>query len=298
VFSLAAAARSLRKIPRRRVHAIPFFAPWGHHQGLTMRLITYTSGPAGAPRIGVRVGHRVLDIEAASRVDGLPLPASMKALLRQGRGALSRVQALAKAAQASAGRFSSAMVEERAIRFMPPVADAGRFVRIADNFAANGEVKSPSAVALDCARLSGHNAKASGAARSSYPEAVFVIGRRVLQADGDDALDHVLGVTILGAAGAVGPEIVTMDEVDDPDDLWITCSVNGQEHMRFNTRDLRWNLAEALTQASRDEALEPGDMVATGAPDGQRPLKTGDVVECAIEGLATLRVVLAPVDLA
>jgi 2-keto-4-pentenoate hydratase/2-oxohepta-3-ene-1,7-dioic acid hydratase in catechol pathway len=261
-----------------------------------MRLITYTSGPAGTPRIGVRVGHRVLDIEVASRVDGLPLPASMKALLSQGRGALSRVQALAKAAQSSAGRFSSAMVEERAIRFMPPVADAGRFVRIADNFAANGEMRLPSAVAMDCARLSGHNAKASGAQRSTYPQAVFVIGRRMWQADGDDALDHVLGVTILGAGGALGPEIVTMDEVEDPDDLWITCSVNGEEHVRFNTRDLRWKLAEALTHASQVEALEPGDMVSTGAPDAHRALKTGDVVECAIEGLATLRTVLAPVD--
>jgi 2-keto-4-pentenoate hydratase/2-oxohepta-3-ene-1,7-dioic acid hydratase in catechol pathway len=263
-----------------------------------MRLITYTSGPGGPPRIGVRVGHRVLDIEAASRVDGLPLPATMKALVRQGRGALSRVQALAKAAQASAGRFSSAMVEERAIRFMPPVADAGRFVRIADNFAANGEPRLPSPVAMDCARLTGHNTKASGAERSAYPAAVFVIGRRTLDVAGDDALDHVLGVTILGAAGAVGPEIVTMDEVDDPDDLWITCTVNGQEQVRFNTRDLRWKLGDALIHVSKTEALEPGDMVSTGAPDPHGALKTGDVVECAIEGLATLRTVLAPMDVA
>jgi hypothetical protein len=47
----------------------------------------------------VRVGHRVLDIEGASRVQGEPLPETMRGALQMGRGALARVQALAKAAQ-------------------------------------------------------------------------------------------------------------------------------------------------------------------------------------------------------
>src|SRR6202162_6737231 len=99
-----------------------------------MRLLTYTSGTGDPPRIGVRVGHRVLDIEAASRVDGEPLPATMKILLKEGRGALSRVQALAKAAQSNAGRFSAAMVEERAIRFLPPVPDADKLLCVGKNY--------------------------------------------------------------------------------------------------------------------------------------------------------------------
>jgi hypothetical protein len=58
--------------------------------GAAMRLITYASGPNGLPRLGVRVGHRVLDVEAASRVDGEPLPSTMKGLLREGpRGAVA-----------------------------------------------------------------------------------------------------------------------------------------------------------------------------------------------------------------
>ena len=85
-----------------------------------MRLVTYSVGPAGPARAGVRVGHRILDIEAASRVKGEPLPATMKALLAAGRGALSRVQALAKAAATEARSFSQAMYEERAIHFLPP----------------------------------------------------------------------------------------------------------------------------------------------------------------------------------
>jgi 2-keto-4-pentenoate hydratase/2-oxohepta-3-ene-1,7-dioic acid hydratase in catechol pathway len=265
-----------------------------------MRLITYTSGQVGPPRIGVRVGHRVLDIESASRVEGLPLPATMKALLAQGRGALSRVQALAKAAQSRAGRFAGAMVEERAIRFMPPLADADRFLRVANNFSAGRTQDSRlEVVAIDTARLSGHNAKAvprGDSAMDSYPEVVYVVGRPMKDVDADDAFGYALGVTLLGPGGTLGPEIVTLDEIGDPEDLWITCAVNGEESARWNSRDQRWKPAEVLAQLSKGEALEPGDMVATGAPSARSALKTGDVVECSIQGVTTLRVVMGAAE--
>src|SRR5688572_12147717 len=139
--------------------------------GPAMRLITYASGPNGLPRLGVRVGHRVLDVEAASRVDGEPLPSSLKGLLREGRGALSRVQALAKAAQASAGRYSTAMLEEKAIRFLPPVPEPDRFLCMAD--ASGGQSEEPAA------SLVGHGAKVAAPAASRFecePALVFVVG--------------------------------------------------------------------------------------------------------------------------
>jgi hypothetical protein len=115
--------------------------------GACMRLITYASGPNGLPRLGVRVGHRVLDVEAGSRVDGEPLPSSMKGLLREGRGALSRVQALAKAAQSSAGRFAAAMLEEKAIRFLPPVPDPDRFPGVGRNYRSTADPPRGDAIA-------------------------------------------------------------------------------------------------------------------------------------------------------
>jgi 2-keto-4-pentenoate hydratase/2-oxohepta-3-ene-1,7-dioic acid hydratase in catechol pathway len=263
-----------------------------------MRLLTYTSGPAGLPRVGVRVGHRVLDIESASRVEGQPLPPTLKALLTQGRGALSRVQALAKAAQSSAGRYSGAMVEERAIRFLPPVADAGRFVRVAHNFAAGKGSSKQQFVTQQMARLAGHNAKAvpRGEADSeSYPELVYVVGRSMDNVAADDALDYVWGVTILGP-GALGPEVVTLDEVGELEDLWITCSVNGEESVRWNARDQLWDPAQLLAEASRAGSLEPGDMVGSGAPPAAVSLKTGDVVECSIQGITTLRVTMGTAE--
>lgn len=303
-----------------------------------MRLVTYCVGPAGPARAGVRVGHRILDIEAASRVKGEPLPSSMKALLAAGRGALSRVQALAKAAVSEARSFSQAMHEERAIRLLPPVPDADKFLCVGKNYrqhldelVKNDLLKEipqePTAFVKLNSCLVGNDAKVvrpQGIVRLDYePELVFVIGRRALGVKKIDAMDYVAGVTILNdltcrdlqkkevasgsrfwtgknipGFGPLGPEIVTMDEIPDPYDLWMTCAVNGVERMRVSTRDQIWKLPDILEHFSRYIPIEPGDLFATGAPGGVavgKPnaaelfLKPGDVVECGIEGIATLR---------
>lgn len=309
-----------------------------------MRLVTYSAGPAGPPRAGVRVGHRVLDIEAASRVKGEPLPAGMKALLAAGRGALSRVQALAKAAAAEAGSFSHAMHEERAVRLLPPVPDADKFLCVGKNYRQHLDelVKTelikeipqePTAFVKLNSCLVGQDARVvrpAGIVRLDYePELVFVIGRRALGVKKVDAMDYVAGVTILNdltcrdlqkrevasgsrfwtaknipGFGPLGPEIVTMDEIPDPYDLWMTCAVNGEERMRVNTRDQIWKIPDILEHFSRYIPIEAGDLFSTGAPGGVavgKPnaaelfLKPGDVVECSIEGIATLRTtIVAP----
>jgi 5-carboxymethyl-2-hydroxymuconate isomerase/acylpyruvate hydrolase len=309
-----------------------------------MRLISFTSGNSG-PRIGVRVGHRVLDIEAASRVDGEPLPSTMRGLLREGRGAMSRVQALAKAAQSQAGRFSNAMFEERAIRFLPPVPDPDKFLCVGKNYRAHLEELKKHDLIKEMPEevtgfvklhscLTGHEAKVvkpAAVARLDYePELVFVIGRRALGVKKtDDPWDYVAGVTVMNdltdrdmqkrevasgsrfwtaknapGFGPVGPEIVTLDEIADPYDLWMVCTVNGEERMRVNTRDQIWRMNDILEHFSRTIPLEPGDCFSTGAPGGVavgKPnaeslfLKPGDVVECSIDGVTTLRnTIVAP----
>ena len=183
--------------------------------------------------------------------------------------------------------------------------------------------------------LVGHDAKVArplGIVRLDYePELVFVIGRRALGVKKVDAMDYVAGVTILNdltcrdlqkkevasgsrfwtgknipGFGPLGPEIITMDEIPDPYDLWMTCSVNGVERMRVNTRDQIWKMPDILEHFSRHIPFEPGDMFSTGAPGGvavgkanaaELFLKPGDVVDCSIEGIATLRTtIVAPGD--
>src|SRR4051812_6833468 len=135
-----------------------------------MRLVTYANPVFPGPRLGVRVGHRVLDVGAGSRVDGEPLPVSLRDLLGEGRGAIARVHALAKAAQQNAGRFSTAMFEERAVRFLPPIPDPVRF----ELLRLSSEDKRPDAVPP--ANLVGHDANVPAAGSvSCKPHLVFVV---------------------------------------------------------------------------------------------------------------------------
>ncbi|HEY3635036.1 MAG TPA: fumarylacetoacetate hydrolase family protein, partial [Caldimonas sp.] len=104
--------------------------------------------------------------------------------------------------------------------------------------------------------------------------------------------------------GPLGPELITLDEIADPYDLWMTCSVNGRSRLRVNTREQIWKLPDILEHFSRHIPIEPGDMFSTGAPGGvavgkenaaELFLRPGDVVECGIEGVATLRTtIVAP----
>ena len=78
----------------------------------------------------------------------------------------------------------------------------------------------------------------------------------------------------------------------DPYNIWVTCSVNGEQRMRVNTSDQIWQLPRIIEHFSRLVPLMPGDMFSTGAPGGVavgKPnaadlyLKNGDSVECAFE---------------
>src|SRR4051812_12971310 len=308
-----------------------------------MRLLTYSLLPDGAPRAGVRVGHRVLDIESASRVDGEPLPNTLKGLFRAGRGALARVAGLAKAAQVTAGKYSSAMYDERSFRYHPPVPDLDKFLCVGKNYRAHLEELKKHDLIKEMPEevtgfvklhscLTGHREKVVKPAVVEHldyePELVFVIGRRAVGVQKtDDWKPYVAGVTVLNdltdrdmqkrevasgsrfwtsknapGFGPLGPEIVTLDEIADPYDLWMVCKVNGEQRMRVNTREQIWKMNDILAHFSRTIPLEPGDMFATGAPGGVaagKPnandlyLKPGDVVECSIEGITTLQTTIA-----
>ena len=95
--------------------------------------------------------------------------------------------------------------------------------------------------------------------------------------------------------GPIGPALVTLDELADPDDLALTCDVAGERLQDGRTRDMIFGVAELVAFLSRTLPLEPGDLVFTGTPAGvgsvrdpRRYLAPGDVVESEIEGLGRL----------
>jgi len=237
-----------------------------------------------------------------------------------------------------------AICKSSAVRFYPPVTDAEKFLCVGKNYRQHIEELRRNDLLLETPReptsfvkynycLSGHEwevERPEGIVRLDYePELVFVIGKRALGVKKAQAFDHVVGITILNdltcrdlqkrevasgsrfwtgknipGFGPLGPCIITMDEIRDPYDLWMTCSVNGEQRMRFNTADQIWKFPQIIEHFSRYIPFEPGDMFATGTPGGTaigKPnaaelfLAPGDVVECGIEGLMTLKtLIVAP----
>ena len=149
-------------------------------------------------------------------------------------------------------------------------------------------------------------------------ELVVVIGRRGVRVPEANGWDHVAGLTVgqdiserttqmaagrqfsLGKSfpgfGPMGPVLVTPDELDDPDDLALGCSVDGETVQRARTSQLIFSVPSLVAELSRVVTLCPGDVVFTGTPAGTgmgsvppRFLRTGQVLESWIEGIGTIR---------
>jgi 2-keto-4-pentenoate hydratase/2-oxohepta-3-ene-1,7-dioic acid hydratase in catechol pathway len=148
-----------------------------------------------------------------------------------------------------------------------------------------------------------------------------VIGRTAKGVEVTEAFDYVAGYTCTNDLSArdlqsvttqytlgkaidgflpMGPYLVTRDEVPDPQNLAISCSVNGTSVQKSNTREMVFGVAQLVSFLSRTITLEPGDIIATGTPPGvgagRTPawfLQPGDEVVVEIEGLGRLTTHLA-----
>lgn len=154
-------------------------------------------------------------------------------------------------------------------------------------------------------------------------ELVVVIGRAAHRVGEADGWSHVAGLTIgqdvserevqkrppvpqfsLGKSfpgfGPTGPWIVTPDELADPDDLAISCTLNGEVVQDSRTSDLIFGVPALIDRLSSVCTLLPGDLIFTGTPSGvgmartpPRYLADGDVVVSTIEGIGSLRTTFA-----
>jgi 2-keto-4-pentenoate hydratase/2-oxohepta-3-ene-1,7-dioic acid hydratase in catechol pathway len=94
---------------------------------------------------------------------------------------------------------------------------------------------------------------------------------------------------------ALGPYLVTPDEIPEPQRLAALARVNGEEWSRGSTADLYFSVDEMIAFISQDETLYPGDFVGAGTVPGgcglelDRWLRPGDMVELEVEGLGVLR---------
>ena len=148
-------------------------------------------------------------------------------------------------------------------------------------------------------------------------ELAVVLGRTARDVKAADAADCIFGYTVLNDVSArdlqtghkqwyfgksldgatpMGPVLVTADEIAYPPALEITCRVNGELRQQSNTSLLITSIGQILEELTAGMTLLPGTIIATGTPAGvgmgfdpPRFLRSGDTVECAIEGIGTLR---------
>jgi 2-keto-4-pentenoate hydratase/2-oxohepta-3-ene-1,7-dioic acid hydratase in catechol pathway len=148
-------------------------------------------------------------------------------------------------------------------------------------------------------------------------EFAIVIGKGGRHIPADGWQEHVFGYTNLNDVSArdyqmattqwlmgktfdtfapMGPYIVTADEIENPHNLDISCTINGEVLQNSNTRHLIFRIPDLIEYLSRVFTLEPGDIISTGTPAGvgfarkpPRFLKPGDEVVVSVQGLGELR---------
>ena len=148
-------------------------------------------------------------------------------------------------------------------------------------------------------------------------ELAVILGKTAKHVKAAEAGDYIFGYTVLNDVSArdvqtghkqwyfgksldgftpMGPCIVTADEIAFPPALGISSTVNGEPRQDSNTSLFLNSIQDVLEELTAGMTLLPGTIIATGTPAGvgmgfdpPKFLKPGDVVECSIEGIGTIR---------
>lgn len=284
-----------------------------------MRLVTYM--PAGAgPQFGAIVGEMVVPLSQAS---GGVLPNDMLAFLQLGDAGFA--QAHASATEENAERFGASLPD---VRLLAPISNPSKVIAIGLNYMDHVRESggTPPTIATMFAKYPSSIIGPGDAiqwdpsftSKVDYEaELAFVVGKTARNVSEEAAYDYIAGYMnchdvsardlqlergdqwIMGKSldtfCPLGPYLVTKDEIEDPHNLPIRCSVNGEALQDSNTKELVFGIPYLLAYLSRGFTLLPGDVVTTGTPHGvgafREPpayLKDGDVVTVEVEGLGQL----------
>ena len=279
-----------------------------------MKLVTYKTD--NHARLGLLRDDHVIDLAAAS--DGR-LPPDMLTFLRRGEPALQLAR------QVAGNGTASTPVSD--VTLLAPIPNPSKIVAIGLNYmdhCREQNVKPPerpiifgkfsTAVVGPGATIRWDPALTQ---QVDYEvELGVVMGRTARRVPAAEALDYVAGYTICNDVTArdlqhgdrqwvrgksldtfcpLGPWLVTREEVPDPQDLSLRCTLNGQVMQDSTTAEMIFGVAYLIEFISRAFTLLPGDVIATGTPHGvgvfrspQVFMKDGDVVTVEVEGLGQL----------
>jgi 2-keto-4-pentenoate hydratase/2-oxohepta-3-ene-1,7-dioic acid hydratase in catechol pathway len=296
-----------------------------------MRLVTYISGSSAA-RLGVLVDGLVVDAERFGAARGVALPKDMLSFIDH---SVTLLPALSDLLGASADRLpaGSALPLENVslqapiprprknifgigLNYREHVAESAKSLDTSKDLPKQPVVfsKPPTAVIGPGGSIH-HNAEMTQQLDWEVELAV-IIGKTASRISVDNAMSHVFGYSVMIDISArdnrragqwifskgmdtyapFGPCIVTADEIADPHDLRLWLTKNGVKKQDSNTKHMIFNVPFLIADISSGMTLEPGDIIATGTPEGvgaglnpQEWLWPGDVVEAGVDGIGVLR---------
>lgn len=300
-----------------------------------MKLAQFKTKESDEQRLGVLLGEVVCDVADLARAlkecGAGPPSWLLKAtrtqdVIDRGESAIRDLEGLLVNGQPGSGRGATTAFPLDSIDFLPAVYPS-KIVAIGRNYADHaieGGTEPPKAPLIFNKlpnSLSAHNAPIVLPTISNQvdyeAELAVVMGRTATRVTEAAALDHVFGYTLINDVSArdlqygdgqwtrgksldtfapLGPFITTRDEIADVQALKIEGRLNGQVMQTSNTARMIFKVAYLISYISQGITLEPGDVIATGTPDGvgifRKPpvlLKAGDVYEVTVEKLGTLR---------
>jgi 2-keto-4-pentenoate hydratase/2-oxohepta-3-ene-1,7-dioic acid hydratase in catechol pathway len=279
-----------------------------------MKLITFKT--EHDPRLGILRDDHVIDLADASAGR---LPSDMHVFLQQGEPAMQLAREIEQRTTASLSLSD--------VTLLAPVPSPSKVIGIGLNYMDHCReqnidppaapvifAKFPTAVVGPDAAIRWNPALTE---KVDYEvELAVVMGRTARRVPAAEALDYVAGYTICNDVSArdlqfgdkqwvrgksldtfcpLGPWLATRDEVPDPQALAIRSTLNGQVMQDSTTNEMIFGVSQLIEFISHAFTLLPGDVIATGTPDGvgvfrspQVFLKDGDVVTMEIEGLGQL----------
>jgi 2-keto-4-pentenoate hydratase/2-oxohepta-3-ene-1,7-dioic acid hydratase in catechol pathway len=286
-----------------------------------MRYVTFSAGNDRTPRLGVAHGDRVIDLQAVA-TSSARLPASLVELVRSGPAVWRQVAELLTGAWS---RLAGAGVPMKDIRWHAPIPRPCKNVFcVGRNFLGHAEeaarargakvkipevpmffTKAPTSVIGPYDEVPWHRSATQELDWEAELGVIIGVAGRDIRRDA--ALEHVFGYTVINDVTArdlqnrhgqffkgksldgscpIGPHVVTADQFGDPHAKEITLRVNGVIKQRGNTGDMIFRVDALIESLSQALTLEPGDILATGTPEGvgfaRTPpefLQHGDIIE-------------------
>jgi acylpyruvate hydrolase len=277
-----------------------------------MKLVTYNS--AG------NVGYGILHGESIATLYGPDFPPSLMDFIQAGPSAIRH-------AEESLHVHRLPLRSTASVQILTPIANPGKIVAIGLNYwdhcrEQNLEApKVPIIFTKFTTSIIGPGDSISYdpslTAQVDYEvELGVVIGKKARNVSLESALDYVFGYTVINDVSArdlqfsdkqwvraksldtfcpIGPCITTADEIPDPQDLRLKTIVNGQTLQDSSTREMIFGVADLIHRLSHSFTLLPGDLIATGTPDGvgvfRKPqvfLQHGDRVIVEVEKIGQL----------